>query len=116
MNAAKSKQEISELRRQMGATKRAESKSAKSIIIGMGFDDVRVTHSGHGWMEIEATTPAPVNCYCSEVPRNLGRCKSCTDVWHEGYVAIKHTVQASTGRTGDYDGYILVQLRLVTNN
>ena len=97
----------------MNATaKRIETKATKAVVRGMGFNDVSVTHGGHGWLDISATTAKPTTCYCADVPRHLGRCKDCSDVWSTASTAIKQAVKAATGRSGLYDGNTQVKLSL----
>jgi len=95
------------------AAKRAETKCVKHHLRSLGFTDVRIGHSSSGWLDIQTSTTKPADCFCSEVPRNVGRCSSCTVVWHDAYVQIKTGTKALTGRTGEYDGYIQVHLRLI---
>jgi hypothetical protein len=92
--------------------KRTETKIAKLAVSSMGFHDVSVTHSGHGWLDIFATMAKPNTCFCADVPRNLGRCKDCSDDWYTAYINIKQTVKAATERSGEYDGNIQVKLSL----
>jgi hypothetical protein len=94
------------------AEKRNENAQVKTLLQGLGFTDIKVGHSGHGWLDIETSIPTPPNCFCADVPRNMGRCASCSDAWHEAYVQIKTEAKARTGRVGEYDGYIQVRLAL----
>ena len=98
----------------MDATaKRIETKRTKQVVNDLGFTGVKVSHGGSGWLDVHASITKPGDCYCSEVPRNLGRCKNCSDLWYDNYLKIKATVKDRTGRTGEYDGYIQVYLALV---
>ena len=69
------------------ATKRAENLKVKRILNWTNrFQDVRVSHgkgTASGWLDIEASIPTPAGCYCDEVPRNLGRCQTCSSLWSE---------------------------------
>ena len=93
--------------------KRTENKMVKHLLRSLGFTDVRVGHSSSGWLDIQASTTKPTDCFCADVPRNMGRCTVCSNVWHDAYVQIKTDAKAQTGRTGEYDGYIQVHLSLV---
>jgi hypothetical protein len=94
------------------AAKRAENNQVKGLLQGLGFADVKVGHGGHGWLDIETSIPKPDNCYCASVPRNMGRCAACSDVWQAARNHIIEQAQAKTGRTGEYNGYIALHLRL----
>ena len=93
--------------------KRAETKAVKELVTRLGFGGVRVTHGAYGWLDIDAHTFV-TGCNC-----NMGvggvwgaRCEPCSTTWENGYRLIKDEVKNLTGRTGEYDGYIQVMLRL----
>jgi len=102
----------------MNATaKRAENLKVKRILNWTNrFQDIRVSHgkgTASGWLDIEASIPTPSDCYCDQVPRNLGRCQSCSNLWTENYRDIKKLAMDATGRQGEYDGNIQVKLALI---
>ena len=98
-------------------TKRAENLKVKRILNWTNrYKDIRVSHgkgTASGWLDIEASIPTPASCYCDEVPRNMGRCQTCSKLWTENYRDIKKLAQDATERTGEYDGYIQVNLTLI---
>lgn len=94
------------------AEKRNENKQVKALLQRLGYRDIRVGHSGHGWLDIGTSIRTPDNCNCANVPRNMGRCTTCSYFWNAAYVQIKTEAMKVTGRTGDYDGYIQVQIAL----
>jgi len=101
----------------MNATaKRTENLKVKRILNWTNrFQDIRVSHgrgTGSGWLDIEASIPTPSGCYCDEVPSNLGRCQTCSNLWTENFRDIKNLAMDATGRTGEYDGNIQVKLTL----
>ena len=104
--------EIREAKMNRAAAKRNENKQVKTLLQGLGFSDIKVGHSGHGWLDIETSIATPTDCFCADVPRNMGRCTTCSDVWQAAYGQIKTEAKAQTGRTGEYDGYIQVKIAL----
>jgi hypothetical protein len=104
--------EIREAKMSRASAKRNENKQVKTLLQGLGFSDVKVGHSGHGWLDIATYIATPADCFCADVPRNMGRCKTCSDAWQASYRQIKTEAKAHTGRTGEYDGYIQVRLVL----
>ena len=102
--------EIREAILDRAAAKRNENKQVKRLLQGLGFSDIKVGHSGHGWLDIETSIATPAACFCADVPRNMGRCKTCSDVWQAARGQIKTEAKAQTGRTGEYDGYIQVKI------
>jgi hypothetical protein len=93
--------------------KRDENKLVRILLRELGYDGIRVGHSGHGWLDISVTIDKSFNCTCTDTPRNVGLCKTCSDVWHEAYVQITTRAKERTGRTGKYDGHIQVQIDLL---
>ena len=95
------------------AAKLAENKIVKRRLIEEGFTVVRVSHKGHGWLEIGIDIVKPGDCFCVDVPRNMGHCQKCQDAYFTTRTAIRQIAQDMTGRTGEYDGNTLIQIRLV---
>jgi hypothetical protein len=98
------------------AAKRFENLKVKRALNWTNrFEDIRVSHgkgTASGWLDIEASIHTPSSCYCDEVPRNMGRCQTCSNLWMENYREIKKLAQCATGREGEYDGNIQVKLTL----
>ena len=123
------------------AEKRAETKAVKALVERLGFDRVRVTHGGHGWLDIEASTNRPEGCDCwpegttlydnetwdpalywptlrcrfHSTSYGIGSCQDCAVVWYEGWDLIKAEVKDLTGRNchpWDGAGYVNVNLKL----
>jgi len=106
--------EIREAKMNRAAAKRNENKQVKTLLQGLGFSDIKVGHSGHGWLDIEASATKPADCYCaSELGTQYGfLCTPCFNTWQAVYGQIKTEAKAQTGRTGEYDGYIQVKIAL----
>lgn len=76
------------------------------------YKGVRVTHgrgTGWGWLNIEVTIPRPEKCKCTIHPL-VYRCDLCTQAYTKAYNACVDIAQDVTGRTGEYDGRIHVQV------
>ena len=97
----------------MITAKQTENRIVKSRMTTAGFTDIKVGHSSHGWLDIGVSIAKPTDCFCSEVSRNMGRCKNCSDAWYGAYTFIKQDAKEATGRTGEYDGYIQVKVGLI---
>lgn len=102
------------------ATHREESRAVKDALIKSGYKNCQVGHgrgTAWGWLEIKASTPKPENCYCGSEEylriHRVGRCNACQDEWSKHYRAIINIAHSVTGRHGEYDGEISVDLDLV---
>ena len=104
---------IAEARRKRTVAKRAENKLVKALLKKLGYEGIQVSHTTSNWLDIKVEITTPSNCFCIDVPRNMGRCSNCSNAWSEAYAQIKTEAQAKTERKGEYDGYIQVMIRLI---
>ena len=94
-----------------------ETSMVRRALVSAGFDanNLRVKHgkgTGWGWITVSADIRRAPSCYCSE-PDAFGRretCEPCKKTWRDIYNRIIEITLEETGRTGDYDGRIGVNL------
>ena len=96
--------------------RKSEGPAVKRHLIAMGFNknNVRVTH-GHGtawgWLTVHADIHHRPGCSCHFDGINpMERADECKKLWGEVYNRIIEITQQTTGRHGDYDGRIGVNL------
>ena len=82
--------------------------------------EVQVTHftedayndgKHKNWLDIAAMTSKPLGCTCNHP---FGRCAACRSLWQRCFDNITDRVQEFTHRKGEHNGYISVDVRLVT--
>lgn len=103
----------------MGMDRKQETTAVKRALVSKGFENnnIRVTHgkgTAWGWLHIDAKLHHKPDCDCVEyspvgdVPRQLGQ--RCQDLRRECYDRITQIAQDVTGRHGEYDGRVGVNL------
>ncbi len=97
--------------------RKEETREVKKHLIGLGYQGVKVHHgkgTAWGWLEVVAYIPKPEGCYCTvEEYGVIKRCHYCKNKWGEENVKITRDLMVFTGRNGDYDGNILVELEWI---
>ena len=93
------------------ATKLAETKAVKKALKSEGIIGASVRHED-GWLNIEASTDKPYECFCDSLGIYDGRCKSCSDTWSNFRYYVLAVAKQATGRDGDYNGRIQTVIRL----
>ena len=98
--------------------RKQETKIVKAALKAAGFgkkNEIRVTH-GHGtargWLEVGATIAHAPDCTCFIHPwgvRETG--PACQEKWRKIYNTLIEVAMKATGRHGDYDGRIEINLR-----
>lgn len=107
--------------------RKQETKLVKSALKAAGFEGVRVTHgkgTSWGWLDIYFDLPV-VKHHCdvnglvkhltrtersdSGFPNCVFGCPSC-QLWKDKNAEALEIAQRVTGRKGDYDGNILIQI------
>jgi hypothetical protein len=97
--------------------RKEETKLVKRAVIAAGFDQNNVTvKHGHGtawgWLTVSADIHRAPSCSCG-APDQYGRretCEECKTWWRSTYNRLIEVAQQTTGRHGDYDGRINVNL------
>jgi len=100
--------------------RKAETSAVKKALIAAGFDhnNIRVTHgkgTAWGWLTVHATIQHKPDCTCvirESGTRETG--ESCSLLWHNIDHRITEITKATTGRHGDYDGRIAVNMDFFT--
>lgn len=100
----------------MEMTRKQEATIVKRAVVAAGFDknNVRVTH-GHGtawgWLTVHLDIHHRPECTCSFDGINPAvRAEECKKKWGEVYHRIIEITKAATGRHGDYDGRIGINM------
>ena len=101
----------------MDMTRKEETTVVKRAVIAAGFDqnEIRVTHgrgTAWGWLTIHAMIHRAPSCSCG-TPDIYGRretCDECKNLWGGCYKRIIEVAMQATGRRGEYDGRIGVNM------
>ena len=102
---------------QNGMTRQGETAAVKRALIAAGFDknNIRVSHgngTAWGWLKIFADIRRANDCTCGQ-PDQYGRreiCDACRLKWREINNRMTEVTKQTTGRHGDHDGRISLQL------
>lgn len=93
--------------------RKQETKVVKKALTDAGFKNVFIKHgtgTGWGWLKAKADYFTPKGCYCKLEFGARETCHFCRDAWQSQYRCAVETIQAATGRRGNYDGNINVDL------
>lgn len=84
---------------------------------GIGVENVRVSHgkgTAWGWLTVSGDIRHAPGCTCVIRPdAPTERCLMCRDLWRDADRRIIAVALLTTGRRGDYDGRIGVELGFV---
>jgi hypothetical protein len=104
----------------MKGDRNQETIQVKRALINAGFDanNLRVKHgtgTAWGWLKVYADMHRAPSCCCGE-PDMYGRretCEPCKDLWRTIHSRMVEVTMQTTGRQGDYDGRILIDLGII---
>lgn len=97
--------------------RKQETKIVKEALRAAGFgkeNKIRVTH-GHGtvygWLYVSVTISHDPDCRCFIQPWGvMETCNPCKDKWRKIHNTLIEVCMKATGRHGDYDGRIGIDL------
>ncbi len=95
-------------------THAAETKAVKAALTKAGYRNPVVRHgtgTAWGWLKAKVEVRTPRECHCDIEP--IGRCRDCRDKWETEYRRATRVILRTTGRHGDYDGNVNVDVVLV---
>ncbi len=94
--------------------RKEETRKVKKHLIGLGYKNIRVGHgtgTAWSWLEVSVDIPKPDKCCCTiEEYGVIKRCQYCGTEWQNHNHIITKSLIEFTGRHGDYDGNILVEI------
>ena len=93
---------------------REETTAVKRHLQERGYNVLKVNHhrgTAWGWLRVYVQATRPKDCYCHETGC-YGRCNPCHEVWRKTYMAVGSEIRGITGRHGDHDGEILIEIEI----
>ena len=90
-------------------TNQEETKAVKQTLSKAGYN-AKVGHNSNGWLHIEVFVAKPSDCLCAFSDGFY--CKPCKDAMNKAHDPALKIAQDVTGRTGEYHGYIGIQINI----
>ena len=98
-------------------THKEETAAVKRALAKAGYANAKVGHgsgTGSGWLHVRVTMAKPVVCACTFNEWGTREtCNPCGDAWRTEYSKLIAFLMDLTGRSGDYDGRIGVDVNLI---